>query len=298
MTPSNSGSEEPRGSSDPLGFVRALPALLPRPRSKRGLIALAIGATAVAAGAAALRPRVAASHAPTIAPAPPPPAEPDETKRPRRLLFAMAALLSVAVIAVPWAVPGFAHDVGSWLAPAAKPVPIRIVDPSVLPQPTEQPTLKPTSGPMAAAGSPVQLIVPRLQIDAPVVAISGASGALLPPSDPLMIGWWVEGPKPGSAEGTALLTGHTVHYGGGAFDHLASLAVGDHFRIRTAKGVITYVVQRVRKYTTGRLAQDSKSLFRLTGDPKVLLITCSNWNGTIYLDNTVVTGAPVSEVLS
>lgn len=210
-----------------------------------------------------------------------------------------ALMLVAAVVAVPWAIPGFAHNVGDWLAPAAKPVPIKIVDPSVLPQPTALPTPKPTVvGPMAAAGSPVQLIVPRLQVSAPVVAISGNSGELLPPADPLMIGWWLEGPKPGSAQGTALLTGHTVHYGGGAFDHLGSLAVGDRFRIRTAKGVITYVVQGVRKYTTGRLARESKSLFRLTGAPKVLLITCANWNGTIYLDNTVVTGAPVSEVVS
>lgn len=210
-------------------------------------------------------------------------------------------MLVAAVISVPWAIPGLAHRVGNWLAPVAKPVPIRVVDPSVLPQPTTpttQPTVRPRLGPMAAAGSPIKLIVPRLQVNAPVVAISGSSGALLPPSDPLMIGWWLEGPKPGDAQGTALLTGHTVHYGGGAFDHLASLVAGDHFRIRTAKGVITYVVQGVRKYTTGRLARDSKSLFRITGDPRVLLITCSNWNGTIYLDNTVVTGVPVSEVLS
>jgi LPXTG-site transpeptidase (sortase) family protein len=260
---------------------------------------LAVGVTAAAAGAAALRPRVEASHAPSEIPAPTPADDPAEQKRPRRVLLVAALVVVAAVIAVPWAIPGLAHNVGNWLAPSAKQVPIKIVDPSVLPQPTVQPTEKPTvSGPMAAAGSPVQLIVPRLQVNAPVVAISGNSGELLPPSDPLMIGWWMEGPKPGSAQGTALLTGHTVHYGGGAFDHLGSLAVGDHFRVRTSKGVITYVVQNVRKYTTGKLARDSKSLFRLTGEPKVLLITCANWNGTIYLDNTVVTGAPVSDVVS
>ena len=211
----------------------------------------------------------------------------------------VAVLLLAAVVAAPWTVPGFANRVGDWLSPTAKSVPIKVVDPSVLPQPTAQPTEVPTaSGPMAAAGDPVQLIVPRLQVNAPVVAISGNSGELLPPSDPLMIGWWLEGPKPGDAQGTTLLTGHTVHYGGGAFDHLASLVVGDRFRIRTVKGVITYVVQGVRKYTTGTLARESKSLFRLAGAPKVLLITCANWNGSIYLDNTVVMGAPVSEVLS
>lgn len=261
-------------------------------------MALVVGAAAAAAGAAALRPRVAASRV-----APPPVVEPAVAvipeKPPRRLLTIVAAIVVAAAVAVPWAIPGFANRVGDWLAPASKPVPITIQDPSVLPQPTGAPTDAPAvAGPMAASGSPVQLIVPRLQVNAPVVPISGNSGELLPPSDPLMIGWWREGPKPGDAQGTALLTGHTVHYGGGAFDHLGSLTVGDRFRIRTAKGVITYVVQGVRKYTTGALARDAKALFRLTGAPGVLLITCANWNGHIYLDNTVVTGAPVSEVVS
>lgn len=214
-------------------------------------------------------------------------------------MTAAAAILVIAALALPWAIPGFAHSIGSWLAPTSTPAPIKIDDPLVLPTSTAQPTAAPTiAGPMAAAGDPIQVIVPRLQVKAPVVAITGSSGALIPPSDPLMIGWWLEGPKPGDAHGTALLTGHTVHYGGGAFDHLSSLVVGDRFRIRTAKGVITYVVQDVRNYTKGALARNATSLFRLTGTPRLLLITCANWNGRIFLDNTVVTGAPVSETLS
>jgi len=211
----------------------------------------------------------------------------------------LAAIVVVALVALPWAIPGFSHRIGDWLAPSSAPVPVKIVDPSILPKPTAAPTAKSTlTGPLAAGGDPTALIVPRLQVNAPVLAITGKTGELRPPSDPLLIGWWLEGPKPGDARGTALLTGHTVHYGGGAFDHLASLVVGDRFRVRTPKGVITYVVQKVQNYTTGALAQNATSLFRLGGPPKVLLVTCANWNGSIYLDNTVVTGAPISEVVS
>ncbi|MGN6161549.1 MAG: class F sortase [Marmoricola sp.] len=292
------GSEELPGSSDPLGFVRALPALVPLPRTARGRAALAVGAIAAAAGAAALRPRLQAAERPAVAPQPPAP-EVVAAPAPRRAPLVFAVILVIAVLAVPWAIPGFAHRVGEWLAPSAGPQPVRVADPSVLPQPTASPTAGPSlAGPLAAAGKPNHLIVPRLQVNAPVVPIAVTSGALIPPSDPLMIGWWKEGPVPGADQGTAILTGHTVHYGGGAFDHLSSLVVGDHFKVRTARGVITYTVLRVRGYTKGSLARYATRLFRVTGPPRVLLVTCANWNGSIFLDNTVVTGAPISDTVS
>lgn len=265
---------------------------------------MAAGAVAVAAGVAAVAPRAAATYEHERFR--PPPTEPEPGKRPdlpRRRGLVLTLIAVVVALAVPWTVPGFSHRVGDWLAPAAKPVPVKIADPTPLPAPTAQPTAQPThtpylSGQLQAWGTPTQLIVPRLQVNAPVVPIREQAGSLTPPSDPLMIGWWLQGPNPGDAQGTALLTGHTVHYGGGAFDHLDSLVPGDHFRVRTARGVITYVVVGSRKYTTGALARDSRQLFRFTGAPRLLLVTCSNWNGSIYLNNTVVTGAPISEVLS
>lgn len=301
---SKGGCEEPSGASHPLGFVRALPDLVAVPQSRRGRILLAAGAVAVAAGAAALAPRAAATYQrQRILPPPVPEETPVAAPRRRPSGFVLALIAAVVVVAAPWTVPGLPHRIGDWLAPAAKSAPIKVADPKPLPVPSTQPAVPPPhsaylSGQLQAWGTPTQLVVPRLQVNAPVVPIREQAGSLTPPSDPLMIGWWLQGPNPGDAQGTALLTGHTVHYGGGAFDHLDALVRGDRFRVRTARGVITYIVVGVRKYTTGALARDSQQLFRFTGAPRLLLVTCSNWNGSIYLNNTVVTGAPISEVLS
>lgn len=209
----------------------------------------------------------------------------------------MVALVGIALMAIPWAIPGFSQTVGDALGGGSSAHPLKVADPVVLPPAPNQGNVRAThylTGQLKASGPPIGIVVPRLQVNSPVVPITGQSGTLTPPSDPQMLGWWLEGPQPGSATGSALLTGHTVHTGGGALDHLESLVVGDHFKIRTAGGVITYVVTDVRNYTKGALAQQSQSLFRTDGDPRVVLVTCSNWTGTEYLDNTVVTGAPIA----
>ena len=100
------------------------------------------------------------------------------------------------------------------------------------------------------AGRPLRLDVARLSVDSGVVPISGDSGTLLPPSDAQLLGWWQEGAVPGAAAGTAVLTGHTVHTGGGAFDHLRLLVPGDRLRVRTPNGQIRYEVSDTRVYST------------------------------------------------
>ncbi|HEU4512288.1 MAG TPA: class F sortase, partial [Nocardioidaceae bacterium] len=71
-----------------------------------------------------------------------------------------------------------------------------------------------------AKGVPRRVVVPRLGVDAPVVGIDAPGGVLLPPDDPQVLGWWRSGAKPGARYGSALVTGHTVSSGGGAFDDL------------------------------------------------------------------------------
>ncbi|BBH16469.1 hypothetical protein Back2_07560 [Nocardioides baekrokdamisoli] len=209
------------------------------------------------------------------------------------MVAAVLMLVVGVVLAVPWYLPGFGgyvHDVGMGLHHLFIPAgPAVVRDPAVL---TTEPADSTPPAPDRTPGVPVSLQVPLLQVDSTVVPISGDSGELLPPDDPQMIGWWKQGPRPGSSEGAAVLTGHTVHFGGGAFDHLSYLKVGNHFTIRTTRGSIRYVVVRLHKYGTGELSRDATSLFQLTGPPRVLLVTCSGWNGHIYLENTVVTGVP------
>ncbi len=148
---------------------------------------------------------------------------------------------------------------------------------------------------LAAAGWPRRVQVPRLHVDSTVVPISGQSGSLLPPDDPQVLGWWREGRPVGAEFGSAVITGHTVHTGGGALDNLAKLAVGDTIRTQTDDGWITYVVQRTRIYSTEELARDADDIFRLSGAGRLVMITCDDWNGSFYESNAVVFAAPTSD---
>jgi LPXTG-site transpeptidase (sortase) family protein len=144
-----------------------------------------------------------------------------------------------------------------------------------------------------AAGQPVRLVVPRLHVDAPVLPITAPGRVLLPPSDPQELGWWRDGAVPGAAHGGALITGHTVHTGGGAFDDLETLRAGDPVTVRTTKGRVRYEVTGVTVYRKARLARDAARVFRQSGPGRLVLITCEDWNGVTYLSNAVVFADPV-----
>jgi LPXTG-site transpeptidase (sortase) family protein len=115
---------------------------------------------------------------------------------------------------------------------------------------------------------------------------------LVPPSDPTRVGWWADGARPGAATGSALIAGHTVHTGGGALDDLEDLRRGDEVVVRTGSGPIDYVVQRVRVYGKGRIADDAERLFDQDGTGRLVLITCEDWDGERYLSNVIVTATP------
>ena len=147
---------------------------------------------------------------------------------------------------------------------------------------------------LPGAGRPNRLIVPELHVDAPVVRIAAPDQVLTPPSDPRTLGWWDDGAVPGAAYGGALITGHTVHDGGGAFDNLETLRKGDRVRVRTGKGTIRYAVTGVTVYRKATLAKDADKIFRQTGPGRLVLITCEDWNGVTYLSNAVVFADPLA----
>jgi len=211
-------------------------------------------------------------------------------------------LVLSGVLVAPWLVPGLARSFVDWVngPQAVATTRQQTPDPSVLPEPVHALPGALLSGPTRRqlrawhrdAGRPERVVVPRLQVASAVLPISGNSGVLLPPSDPQEIGWWQEGPRAGARRGTTVLTGHTVHTGGGAFDNLGELVPGDAVRVGTSEGTLRYRVVRVRDYRTGALAREARRIFRLTGPGRLLLITCSDWTGTMYLSNTVVTAVP------
>jgi len=142
-------------------------------------------------------------------------------------------------------------------------------------------------------GAPVRLRIPDLGVDAPVQPVKAPNRTLIPPSDPQRLGWWADGAKPGAQEGSALVAGHTVHTGGGALDHLETVKKGASVVVRTDRGVLRYVVERVRVYTKGRIAQDAERLFSQDVPGRLVVITCEDWDGSRYLSNVVVTAVPV-----
>jgi LPXTG-site transpeptidase (sortase) family protein len=228
------------------------------------------------------------------------PARPPSRRR-RAFRTVLVGALIAGCAALPWLAPGLPQRIAD-LVPGQHAAPVHIEDPKVAPARgfvgplgIRQQAGTFVGSQLKAAGKPRQVRVSRLHVDSAVVPISGQSGSLLPPSDPQMLGWWREGQQVGARNGTAVITGHTVHTGGGAFDQLDKLVVGDSIRVRTDAGWIRYVVQRTRIYSTAELARDAESIFRQDGPGRLVLVTCDNWNGESYESNAVVFAAPVAD---
>ncbi len=141
-------------------------------------------------------------------------------------------------------------------------------------------------------GAPREVAIPKLGVAAPVLPVKAPGRTLVPPSDPQQLGWWADGARPGADAGSALITGHTVHDGGGALDDLEELGSGDEVRVRTDRGQIAYEVQSVRTFTKGTLADRAEQVFAQDGPGRLVLITCEDWDGEQYLSNVVVTATP------
>jgi LPXTG-site transpeptidase (sortase) family protein len=141
-------------------------------------------------------------------------------------------------------------------------------------------------------GAPVRFHSARLDVAVPVRPIDAAEGVLLPPGDPGQLGWWRGGAMPGSGKGRVLLTGHTVQAGGGAFDDLARIQLGDTVDVRTSTGRHRYQVTLIQYLTIEQFAQHAEELLRSTGPERLVLVTCNGWDGTSYQGSTVVIAEP------
>jgi len=148
--------------------------------------------------------------------------------------------------------------------------------------------------PPARPGKPLLVTIPRLHVSAAVLAIATEDGALTPPPNPRTVGWWSGGALPGARLGSAVVTGHTVHAGGGAFDDLEHLQAGDSVGVTTARGELGYRVTGVTTYRKQALAKNAARIFDQSVPGRLVLITCEDWNGKVYLSNAVVVAQRVS----
>lgn len=158
-------------------------------------------------------------------------------------------------------------------------LPVYVVGPAVVLDRT------PTDHP--ATGRPVRIRVPDLDVDVAVVPIGLTGGVLVPPADPQQLGWWAGGAEAGTLEGTAVVTGHTVSTGGGALDRLHRLGVGDRVVVVTTRGRIDYRVDSVAEYSKTALARVSERVFGQHSPGRLVLVTCTDFDGRQYLGNTL-----------
>lgn len=142
------------------------------------------------------------------------------------------------------------------------------------------------------AGAPDRIEIPALGVAVRVVPVGLEAGRLVPPADPQVVGWWKGGAVPGAETGTAILTGHTVSGGGGAFNDLTDLRRGDRVTIDTASGRIRYSVVEVVYYPKAELARLSATLFSQTVPGRLVLSTCSNFDGRDFRGNTLAFATP------
>jgi LPXTG-site transpeptidase (sortase) family protein len=144
--------------------------------------------------------------------------------------------------------------------------------------------------PLAAPSKPVELIVPEIALRAPIVPIEiDANGVLTPPSDVHEVGWWKRSAKPGATSGQTLVTGHTVHTGGGVMNRLGDLRPGSLVQIRTPRGTVDYRATKVFVYTKAELAAHAQELFsQKRQHGRLVLVTCTGWTGHDYTSNIIV----------
>lgn len=162
----------------------------------------------------------------------------------------------------------------------------------VFPNPTSP---EPVSQKLIGAPTGDVLEVPVLKVKAPLVSVRMDDDAQLnPPQNPRQVGYWSGSSAPGAVTGQTLVTGHTVHTGGGALDKLGTMKKGQPVVIFHKYGDqvqrTKYRVTSVRSYSKKQIATKAEALFgQDRGKGRLLLITCTGWDGQEYYGNTVVT---------
>ena len=198
----------------------------------------------------------------------------------------IAALCLVAVTAACSTSGDHVTTVGSTATPSAA-----TTSPDVNELPPE-PTAKQGGG----IEGPYVLRIPQIGVDAHVVPVKSNEERILePPPNPRVVGWWSDGAAPGAAQGSAVLVGHTLrHTDGGVFDEIGYLSRGDPIEVEGPHSTLTYRVDSIDVLSIGDFAHNAPQIFKQTGHGRLVLITCGNFDGTVWRSNIVIIAAPVS----
>lgn len=166
----------------------------------------------------------------------------------------------------------------------------------------EQQTPRAESAPAApwqpSPADPVRLEVPRIKLSSKIVPIEmGEDQVLHPPEDTTQTGWWRSSARPGSKQGQTLLTGHSVHSGGGVMNRLGELKTGDRVRVRTRENLTTYKIIQISTWSREQIAATADELFgQNINHRRLVLVTCTDWVDGEYTRNIVAFAAPIRSV--
>lgn len=149
-----------------------------------------------------------------------------------------------------------------------------------------------TKGPAA----PTRVRIASLGVDARVVPVAQSEdGVLTPPEDANRVGWWRQGAKLGAKKGAVVVIGHTVDSMAGAFGALGELTRGARVKVYVGARATGFRVRKVTELSKAELELESDKLFAKTGQPRLVLVTCTDWDDASesYLSNTVVVARPL-----
>lgn len=113
------------------------------------------------------------------------------------------------------------------------------------------------------------------------------------PSSMQRVGWYRDGSMPGQP-GNAVLTGHTWSQGDGVFDRLPQLKKGASITLETTKGDRVYRVASVGSVDLSEFGSYAPDIYRTAGKSGLVLMTCGDWDGSVYTATTVVYAELVS----
>lgn len=153
---------------------------------------------------------------------------------------------------------------------------------------------RPDPGASATTGlRPSTLRIPALSTQVSVVGIDDPGGTLTPPSRLDRVGWWKEGVGVGAHQGRVLLTGHAVSVGSSPLDKAATLRTGDRVEVTAGNGrTFNYQVQTVATLSKDEVAARAHRLFRQDGPPRLVLVTCEDYEDGEWTSNTIVIASP------
>jgi hypothetical protein len=175
--------------------------------------------------------------------------------------------------------------------------------PAAVPRPATPPAVAPAAAPPTTPvarytpSSEVHLVIPAVDMDLPLLALTPDNGVINPPL--LTAGYWIEPyaepvATADAADNTLYIAAHSAGRGDDGFDPLlaadhsgSALAAGDVVEVRTPDGTASYTVERVRRYGKDELPAAAEVWESSPG--RLVLITCfQRADGRHSTENLVV----------